>query len=58
VINGTGVVLHTNLGRAPLSEALRDTMLDAAFGYSTLEFDLKRVRAANAPCTWRNCCAN
>ncbi|MDD2336440.1 MAG: L-seryl-tRNA(Sec) selenium transferase [Geobacteraceae bacterium] len=41
VINGTGVILHTNLGRAPLSESLRDTMLDAAFGYSTLEFDLE-----------------
>jgi len=41
VINGTGVILHTNLGRAPLSESLRDVMLDAAFGYSTLEFDLE-----------------
>ena len=41
VINGTGVVLHTNLGRAPLSESLRDTMQDVAFGYSTLEFDLE-----------------
>jgi len=41
VINGTGVILHTNLGRAPLSESLRDSMLDAAFGYSTLEFDLE-----------------
>lgn len=41
VINGTGVVLHTNLGRAPLAESLRDMMLDAAFGYNTLEFDLE-----------------
>jgi L-seryl-tRNA(Ser) seleniumtransferase len=41
VINGTGVVLHTNLGRAPLSESLRETMLEAAFGYSTLEFNLE-----------------
>jgi L-seryl-tRNA(Ser) seleniumtransferase len=41
VINGTGVVLHTNLGRAPLAESLRDVLLDAAFGYSTLEFDLE-----------------
>jgi L-seryl-tRNA(Ser) seleniumtransferase len=41
VINGTGVILHTNLGRAPISESLRDSMFDAAFGYSTLEFDLE-----------------
>lgn len=41
VINGTGVILHTNLGRAPISASLRDSMLDAAFGYSTLEFDLE-----------------
>ncbi|MEZ4483368.1 MAG: L-seryl-tRNA(Sec) selenium transferase [Syntrophotaleaceae bacterium] len=41
VINGTGVVLHTNLGRAPLSESLRDTVRDVAFGYSTLELDLE-----------------
>lgn len=41
VINGTGVVLHTNLGRAPLAEALHDTMRDTAFGYSSLEFDVE-----------------
>jgi L-seryl-tRNA(Ser) seleniumtransferase len=41
VINGTGVVLHTNLGRAPLAEHLREQLLEAAFGYSTLEFNLE-----------------
>src|SRR5262249_15771291 len=40
VINATGVILHTNLGRAPLSsEALRRTA-EVAGGYSNLEFDL------------------
>ncbi|RVX39760.1 L-seryl-tRNA(Sec) selenium transferase [Nonomuraea polychroma] len=40
VINATGVVLHTNLGRAPLSAAARAAIEDAA-GYSTVEFDLQ-----------------
>ncbi|MEX2503974.1 MAG: L-seryl-tRNA(Sec) selenium transferase [Egicoccus sp.] len=39
VINATGVVLHTNLGRAPLSAAARAAVAEAA-GYTTLEYDL------------------
>lgn len=39
-INATGVVLHTNLGRAPLAAAAIDAIVAAAAGYSTLEFDL------------------
>ncbi|HEY0431717.1 MAG TPA: hypothetical protein VGC61_07850, partial [Pyrinomonadaceae bacterium] len=38
VINATGVILHTNLGRAPLSEAARNAVIEAA-GYCTLEYD-------------------
>ena len=40
VINASGVILHTNLGRAPLSEAGQRAMLLAAEGYSNLEYDL------------------
>ena len=38
-VNATGVLLHTNLGRSPLSEAARDAVASAATGYSTLEYD-------------------
>jgi L-seryl-tRNA(Ser) seleniumtransferase len=40
VINATGVIVHTNLGRAPLAEAARDAVANAAHGYSNLELDL------------------
>ncbi|MEO8706873.1 MAG: L-seryl-tRNA(Sec) selenium transferase [Kofleriaceae bacterium] len=40
VINATGVVLHTNLGRSPLAEAARAAIDDIAGGYSNLEYDL------------------
>jgi L-seryl-tRNA(Ser) seleniumtransferase len=40
VINATGVVIHTNLGRAPLSDAAREAMVAVAAGYSNLEYDL------------------
>ena len=40
VINATGVIIHTNLGRAPLSERALEAVLAAAGGYSDLEFDL------------------
>jgi len=41
VWNATGVVLHTNLGRAPLARAALDAVQAIASGYSALEFDLE-----------------
>ena len=42
VVNGTGVVIHTNLGRSPLPESSGRSCDAVAFGYSNLEFDLER----------------
>jgi L-seryl-tRNA(Ser) seleniumtransferase len=44
VINATGVIIHTNLGRAPLSNATRAAMDEVSQGYSTLEYDLEAGR--------------
>ncbi len=40
VINATGIVVHTNLGRAPLSELMFDSVRSVLSGYSNVEFDL------------------
>ena len=40
VINGTGVIIHTNLGRAPLSDDSMQAAIKCAAGYSDLELDL------------------
>ena len=40
VINATGVLIHTNLGRAPLGKAQLDAVVMVASGYSNLEYDL------------------
>jgi L-seryl-tRNA(Ser) seleniumtransferase len=40
VVNATGVIVHTNLGRAPLPEAALSAVAEAAAGYSNLEYDL------------------
>jgi L-seryl-tRNA(Ser) seleniumtransferase len=40
VLNATGVIVHTNLGRAPLARAARGAVAQAARGYSNLELDL------------------
>jgi L-seryl-tRNA(Ser) seleniumtransferase len=42
VINATGVVLHTNLGRAPISEEVAEHLKEIITGYSNLEYDLKK----------------
>ncbi len=42
VINGTGVILHTNLGRSPIDPDIFDSLRDAVCGYSNLEFDLEK----------------
>jgi L-seryl-tRNA(Ser) seleniumtransferase len=44
VLNATGVIVHTNLGRAPLSAAAAHAVANAARGYSNLEYDLDRGR--------------
>ena len=41
VINATGVILHTNLGRAPLSQSALDHIVEVAKGYCNLELDLE-----------------
>ena len=40
VVNATGVIVHTNLGRAPLADCAREAVSRAAAGYSNLELDL------------------
>lgn len=41
VINGTGTILHTNLGRAPISQEHMEYVASVATGYSNLEYDLE-----------------
>lgn len=54
-VNATGVVVHTNLGRAPLARAAVERLVDVASGYSTLEYSVeacargdRRAHAAEA----------
>ena len=53
VINATGVILHTNLGRAPLSSQAREAMMNAA-GYCDVELDLRTGKRGSRQDTVRN----
>ena len=53
VINATGIVVHTNLGRAPLSESAARAVFRAASGYSDLEFDLASAARGSRQATPR-----
>jgi len=44
VINGTGIIVHTNLGRSNLSQAAINAVVEAASAYSNLEYDLAQGR--------------
>jgi L-seryl-tRNA(Ser) seleniumtransferase len=44
VLNATGVIVHTNLGRAPLPQAAIDAVVQVARGYSNLEYELETGR--------------
>ncbi|MCD6112063.1 MAG: L-seryl-tRNA(Sec) selenium transferase [Bacteroidales bacterium] len=47
VINATGVIIHTNLGRAPFGEKLLSDTFNVLKGYCNLEFDLKTGKRSN-----------
>lgn len=42
VVNGTGIVIHTNLGRSKLSPKVKNELINIAFGYSNLEYNLNK----------------
>ena len=73
VVNASGIVLHTNLGRAPIADDAIDAIKEAALGYSNLELDLgsgkrgsrymhveeilKKITGAEAAVVVNNCAA-
>ncbi|MFN3534916.1 MAG: L-seryl-tRNA(Sec) selenium transferase, partial [Desulfatiglandales bacterium] len=47
VVNATGVVVHTNLGRSPLPRKVMEDLIEIASGYSNLEYNLREGRRGN-----------
>ena len=47
IINGTGIILHTNLGRSPLAEEAITAIAAAARGYSNLEYNIEEGKRSN-----------
>ena len=47
VINATGIVIHTNLGRSKLSPNVQSELIDIAFGYSNLEYNLENGKSGS-----------
>jgi L-seryl-tRNA(Ser) seleniumtransferase len=57
VINATGVIVHTNLGRAPLPGSARQALAEVAEGYSNLEFDREQgTRGSRQDHVWALLC--
>ena len=48
IINGTGIVIHTNFGRAPLPSEAMHALNEIGAAYSNLEYDLAKANAAGA----------
>ncbi len=57
VINATGVILHTNLGRGCLSDRAADAVYDIARGYSTLEYNVEAGHRGSRHDHVESCCA-
>lgn len=54
VLNATGVILHTNLGRAPMGEHQRAAVLEAMWGYSNLEYELSEGKRGRRQCHYKD----
>lgn len=53
VINATGIVVHTNLGRSSLAGQVQKDLLEVAMNYSTLEFDLNNGKRGVVMTMWK-----